>query len=248
MELLSVDRTTIYRMLNDGRLPGMRVGGQWRFPRQAIDKWLGEQNATPPMETKALAETPPVAALEVLPLYCLQPIQEIFAQTSVVGAVTTDLNGKPLTPMSNSCAFCNLILASEKGRARCESSWKKLADQADQQPRLEKCHAGFTYARGRVVVNGAFIAMFFVGQFGVDDAAPLRTRTHIAEVARACDVDEKELTAAAKETRVLEKGRAERLLSLLQLVADTYSHIGQERLDLLTRLKRVAEIAGVPAA
>ena len=43
----------------------------------------------------------------------------------------------------------------------------------------------------------------------------------------------------------LEKNRAERLLNLLELVSDTYSHIGQERLDLLTRLKKVAEIAGV---
>ncbi|HEX9074887.1 MAG TPA: helix-turn-helix domain-containing protein, partial [Anaerolineae bacterium] len=43
MDLLHLDRTTIYRMLNDGRLPGVRVGGQWRFSRQTIDGWLKDQ-------------------------------------------------------------------------------------------------------------------------------------------------------------------------------------------------------------
>ncbi len=251
MELLSVDRTTIYRMLNDGRLPGVRVGGQWRFPRRAIEKWIAEQNPAFPAETKAepvAALAAPMVSPDILPVYCLQSIQEVFAQTSDVGAVTTDLDGKPLTPISNSSAFCNLILSTEKGRARCEAAWKRLADQSERQPRLEKCHAGFTYARGRVMVSGQFIAMFFVGQFSVDDPRTLRARAHLRQVAQACGVDEQELAKAARETRVLEKARAERLLRLLQLVADTYSQIGQERLDLLTRLKKVAEIAGVSTA
>jgi excisionase family DNA binding protein len=250
MELLQVDRTTIYRMLNGGRLPGMRVGGQWRFPRQAIEKWLQEKNPPEPADLKTHADDGhPTnrAGVDVLPLYCLQPIQEVFAQTSDVGALTTDLEGKPLTPVSNSCAFCNLILSTDKGRAKCEASWKKLADQVNQHPRLERCHAGLTYARGRIVVDGNFIAMFFVGQFTVENRVALRTRAHLSQVASACGVDEKELTKAAKELRTLEKDRAERLLGLLQLVADTYSHIGQERLELLDRLKKVAEIAGVPA-
>ena len=46
-ELLQVDRITIYRMLSDGRLEGFKVGGQWRFSRQAIQGWLKEQQANP---------------------------------------------------------------------------------------------------------------------------------------------------------------------------------------------------------
>ena len=247
MELLRVDRTTIYRMLNDGRLPGMRVGGQWRFQRQTIEKWLQEKKPPEPNEIEASSDQK--AGIEVLPLYCLQPIQEVFAQTGDVGALTTDLEGKPLTPVSNSSAFCNLILSTEQGRAKCESCWKRLADQTEhERPRLEKCHAGLTYARGRIVVDGHFIAMFFVGQFTVEDGVVVRSRAHLSHVARECGVAVNELAEAAKGVRTLEKSRAERLLGLLQLVADTYSHIGQERLELLTRLKKVAEIAGVPAA
>ncbi|MBI5029904.1 MAG: PocR ligand-binding domain-containing protein [Chloroflexi bacterium] len=245
MDLLQLDRTTIYRMLNDGRLPATRVGGQWRFSRQAIEKWLADQVGSASESKVSTESDPPHATIEVLPVYCLEPIQEVFAQTSDVGAVTTDLTGKPLTSVSNSCTFCNLILSTEKGRARCAASWEKLSKQTDQQPRLEKCHAGLTYARGRIMVQNQFIAMFFVGQFTVDNAESLQADNHLQRVARECQVDEKALTVAAQDIRIFEKARAERLLRLLQLVANMYSHIGEERLDLLTRLKRVAEIAGV---
>jgi excisionase family DNA binding protein len=248
MEILHVDRTTIYRMMNDGRLPAVRVGGQWRFRRQSIDQWLSDDKPTIIAERKSDSGSTPLVSNEILPAYCLQSIQEVFAQTSDVGAITTDLNGKTLTSVSNSCAACNLILASGKGRARCEASWSKLADQAANEPRLEKCHAGFVYARGRVTVADQFIAMFFVGQFVIDTGTSIQSDAHIKKLADECGVDKAALKQALSKINILKKDRAEKMLHLLQLVADTYSHIGQERLGLLTRLKRVAEIAGVPPA
>ena len=43
--LLQLDRVTIYRMLNAGRLPGFKVGGQWRFRREDLDAWIAAQTA-----------------------------------------------------------------------------------------------------------------------------------------------------------------------------------------------------------
>ncbi len=244
MKLLQVDRTTIYRMINDGRLPAaVRVGGQWRFSRQMIELWLKDQNGQSPTEPDAPADStnpPPLPTADALPLYCLQPIQEVFAQTSETGALTTDVDGNPITPISNPAPFCSLILSTEKGRRNCQASWKRLAANSGR-PRLEKCHAGLTYAGGRIVVQDAFVAMSFVGQFTVD--APNGLQTRVARIAEACGVDAQELDRAAREIHVLSIERAERLLNLLQLVADTFSHIGEERLQLLSRLKQVAEIA-----
>lgn len=36
---LRVHPTTIYRLLRQGRLPGFRVGSNWRFNRSAIEQW-----------------------------------------------------------------------------------------------------------------------------------------------------------------------------------------------------------------
>ena len=41
-ELLRVDRITVYRMLNDGRLKGVKIGQQWRFPAREVERLLGQ--------------------------------------------------------------------------------------------------------------------------------------------------------------------------------------------------------------
>lgn len=46
---LRVHPTTIYRLLRQGRLPGFRVGSNWRFNRGAIERWEHTQLAGPEM-------------------------------------------------------------------------------------------------------------------------------------------------------------------------------------------------------
>jgi excisionase family DNA binding protein len=43
-EYLRIHKTTIYRMLREGRLPGFRIGSDWRFSVEAIDQWLRDQS------------------------------------------------------------------------------------------------------------------------------------------------------------------------------------------------------------
>lgn len=250
MELLQLDRTTIYRMLNDGYLPGVRMGGRWRFSRQAIDTWLAGQNHSESIHATNTVEQTAVAlrADRVLPLDCLQPIQEVFALTSEMGAVMTDIDGNRLTPFSNPCAFCALILSTADGRANCQATWKRLAEHNGNPPRFEQCHAGLSCARGYIVVGNTPIAMLVVGQFVVNQPAEVRTHTHIAQIAQSCGVSEKKLGEAVRTLHVLPPARAEQLLGLAQKVADTCSHIAQERIDLLSRLKQVVEIAQVSAS
>jgi excisionase family DNA binding protein len=44
---LKVTPATIYRLLKKGRIPAFRVGGNWRFNLEAIDKWMREGEASP---------------------------------------------------------------------------------------------------------------------------------------------------------------------------------------------------------
>lgn len=41
---LKVSRSTLYKLLAEGRVPGQRVGRHWRFSKAVIDRWL----ASPP--------------------------------------------------------------------------------------------------------------------------------------------------------------------------------------------------------
>ncbi len=58
---LTVPKSTIYKLVRDGRVPGHKVGRHWRFSRMAILRWLedasrqgGDHSARP--EGELLAE------------------------------------------------------------------------------------------------------------------------------------------------------------------------------------------------
>jgi excisionase family DNA binding protein len=40
---LNVHPSTIYKLLREGGLPGFRIGTDWRFIREQIDKWRRAQ-------------------------------------------------------------------------------------------------------------------------------------------------------------------------------------------------------------
>lgn len=39
---LKISKSTLYKLSQEGRLPGQKIGKQWRFGKQAIDQWLAE--------------------------------------------------------------------------------------------------------------------------------------------------------------------------------------------------------------
>jgi excisionase family DNA binding protein len=44
-EYLRVHRSTLYRLLKKHQLPGFKIGSDWRFNVEAIDRWRMQQGA-----------------------------------------------------------------------------------------------------------------------------------------------------------------------------------------------------------
>ncbi|MCC1497958.1 helix-turn-helix domain-containing protein [Alcanivorax sp. 1008] len=42
-EYLKLAEKTAYRLAAEGKIPGFKVGGSWRFKRDDIDLWINEQ-------------------------------------------------------------------------------------------------------------------------------------------------------------------------------------------------------------
>ncbi|HMN97670.1 MAG TPA: helix-turn-helix domain-containing protein [Phycisphaerales bacterium] len=38
---LKLPKSTIYKLAQEGKIPGQKVGRHWRFHRSVIDRWLG---------------------------------------------------------------------------------------------------------------------------------------------------------------------------------------------------------------
>ncbi len=42
-EYLKLAEKTAYRLAAEGKLPGFKVGGSWRFKREDVQSWIEEQ-------------------------------------------------------------------------------------------------------------------------------------------------------------------------------------------------------------
>jgi excisionase family DNA binding protein len=44
-EYLSIHVRTIYRLAKHGDIPGRKIGGSWRFKKDALDEWLSGRDS-----------------------------------------------------------------------------------------------------------------------------------------------------------------------------------------------------------
>jgi excisionase family DNA binding protein len=39
-EYLQMDEHTIYKLSRSGKIPALKIAGQWRYKKEVIDKWI----------------------------------------------------------------------------------------------------------------------------------------------------------------------------------------------------------------
>ena len=249
-EILQVDRTTIYRMADSGRVPAVKVGNQWRFPRQQIDTWLKRQNGTTngaPMITSAGGSITPSQAVQdlrkLLPLDCVQLIQDTFADVLGVMILVTDLNGEPVTRPSNPCGLFVAAETSPVAHKRCMQLWAGLAREPSLRPQFIQSHLGLLCARGLIHAGSELKAMLVVG--GIAPAQWPPTPEALKRIAIELDLPEATLTAHVDEVFTVSPDGQRELLTHVQRIADIVSHIIQERSTLYTKLHDIAELTKI---
>jgi excisionase family DNA binding protein len=232
-ELLRIDRTTVYRMLRDGRLAGVKVGQQWRFPQREVERLLG---GVPRPVPSPLPHPPPHP--EGLPLHCVQAIQDVFADLAGIGALTTTPDGEPLTATSNGCRFCALLQSRPAARAACRAEWAGLAARSKAEPHAAICHAGLGYLYGRIDVAGHPAAMLVGGQFRHPAG-----RVNPPALAARYGLPAADLAAALEDVPPLDDAAMARIGAGLRKVAATFATLAQERAAMLDRLRHIAALS-----
>lgn len=153
-KLLDVDKSTIYRMANDGRLPAVRVGRQWRFPARAIEaQFRGSTYRPAPAIVPAVAES----------------VLDVAARSLGVMMVVTDLGGTPLTSIVNASPALEDRMGSGQALRECLTEWRQLAEDPDLAPRLVAGRLGFQCARSFVRSGSELVAMVVAGGVAGDD-------------------------------------------------------------------------------
>ncbi len=238
-EILKVDRITVYRMLNDGRLKGVKIGQQWRFHLSEVERMLGIN--------QPVGDYIPTNSDTNFPTHCVQTIQDLFAEVSQISAVVIDMQGNPLTQISHPTDFCQILLSSSSGLNACRTSWQSFSrDSAVVDgaagSKYFTCHSGLHYIGAPIMEKDTQIGLFLAGQFYWQPPDPREEAQRIRRLASVHHVPLQDLQDAAKKIPVIEPDQHPRVESWPFTAARAVQSILYERIGFLDRLQQIANL------
>ncbi|MHB8132583.1 MAG: PocR ligand-binding domain-containing protein [Anaerolineaceae bacterium] len=229
--LLTIDRITVYRMLQDGRLKGIKIGNQWRFSQSEIDRLLNGFTVTNEIETDS-----------VFPVHCVQTIQNLYSSVSKSNALVVDQSGKQITEISKNCDFCKLIQSSPSGLEACKSSWKSFVSQTSKNSSIFTCHAGLHYF-GSVILNQKKVqGMFLSGQFRNEENNLDDDFERCKKLSKEHVLDLNALENAFKKVQTISHDQEEFLNDQPEAAASAVESILTERIAFVYRLQKIANL------
>jgi excisionase family DNA binding protein len=232
--MINVDLSTVYRMAEDGRLPGVKVGRQWRFPSERVSQLFGIDHSV----TNGLDHLPAPATRAVPDLATLlqpevaQSIADLIGESLGTMALITDLQGRPLTEVANPCGFYAAITDRPMAAQLCASEWRQFADEPHIAPRFIRTWLGFLCARTFVWVDLTPVGMILAG--GVKPTGWPPPAETIQRLADALAMSASDLAAAANEVWDLDAEQRERALRLLPRYGDVVSQLASARNQIRT--------------
>ena len=242
-ELFRVDRSTIYRMAEDGRLPAVKVGRQWRFPSDRVESLLGQQSETVTATADIELQAARSAALDtVLPPDPAQAVADLAADLFGVMAVVTDMSGTALTTVSNPCGYFSAVFDSVYTADRCSVGWRRLGEEIDLEPHFVPSHLGFLCARSFIRIGDSLAGMVIVG--GV---APEQWRPPIEEieaVAAETGTSIETIKAHINEVYWIDRPHQDWIVRNLSRVSDLISLLADGHGRLVNKLDTIAALAG----
>jgi excisionase family DNA binding protein len=239
-DLLSIDRTTIYRMVQGGQLPAIRVGKQWRFARAEIDRWLRSQAASGATVQRAAPDGAAPTLADLLPLPSLQLIQDAFAEALGVMMVVTDMEGRPVTRVSNSCGLYETVIGNAEAATRCIQGWQRMAGGLTMEAKFLPNELGLLCTRGLIRSGNELKGMVFLGGIAPDDWPP--SPEGIEAIAAHHGLDPECVQNSILAVHRLNRPERERALGFAQRLADICSHMMEDWSSLHRRLQAIASL------
>lgn len=179
--MLRIDRSTVYRMAEDGRLPAIKIGKQWRFPADRIAGLVthagllaqggsaaqggatqGGAAALPDPAVDVPAPEAPAIADSIAP-ETATAVTQVAADLLGVMMVVTDMDGNPITAVANPCRWFADRSQDPDLLSACTAEWQQMADDPDFEPKFSVGALGFECARAFVRSGSSLVGMVLVG-------------------------------------------------------------------------------------
>ncbi len=243
-ELFKVDRSTIYRMAEDGRLPAVKVGRQWRFPSDHVESLLGQPSETTPVPSTPIESMAArSAALDtVLPPDTAQAVADLAADLFGVMAVVTDMTGRALTTVSNPCGYFGAVFNAVYTPDRCSEGWRRLGEEIDLEPNFVPSHLGFLCARSFIRIGSTLAGMVIVG--GVADKQWPPSEADLDAVAAETGTPIETIREHINEVYWIDASHQDWIVRNLSRVSDLISLLADGHGRLVQKLEDIAALAG----
>ena len=236
-QLLKVGRITVYRMVQDGRLKGIKIGQQWRFPLSEVEHLTGISPAV---------EAPQSASPDQgFPTHCVQTIQDLFAELSQLSTVVIDMQGNPLTIPSKTTRFYQLIQSSPSGQESCRTSWQSFAREsspANGGSQLFTCASGLQYLGAPILDRDVQIGVFLAGQFYWQPPDPREQTRRLLRLSATHNLPLEDLEDASRQIPIIEAARHNHVENCTVAAARAVMSILRERLNFMERLQQIADL------
>ncbi len=240
-ELIRVDKSTIYRMAESGRIPAIKVGRQWRFPEDELMEWLGDRK-TPADDPAGRSADLRGGLAGLLPPKTIQALADLLGDVLGTMVIITDMDGRPLTEVANPCGLFAAIQEVPGSIDKCIEGWREFGDDVDLTPRFVPSHIGFLCSRGFVRVGSELKGMIIVGGIAPRRWPPAPEQ--IAALAAEMEMPVDEIEAHIDEVYYLDEAHMNWIASLLPSAGTLISHLASERGHLVTKLEAIASLAG----
>jgi excisionase family DNA binding protein len=242
--LINVDRSTIYRMAEQGRIPAIKVGRQWRFPATAVERWLVENAPETGAELAAMVGTSGGGSMDLrtyLPRGAIQAAVDLLADIFGVMILVTDIRGAPITLVANPCGYFDVIATHPGVLACCIEDWSEHGTDRDATPAWLPSHSGLLCARSFIRLGGDPGGMVIIGGIAPDEWPP--TAAEQAVIAARVGVGVRVIAEHVDEVHHADAAKRQWILDFVPRIGQMFSRFANERSHLIGRLDAIAALA-----
>ena len=239
--LLQVDRSTIYRMAEAGRIPAIKIGKQWRFPGDQVEDWLGTQAGLPQLSSRPAVTDTSKNLGDLLPVDCVQFILDTFADSLGVMLVVTDMEGNPVTEVSHPCGLFTALNKVPNAVQKCVESWRALGQAIELEPKFKPSHLGLLCARAFIRVGTELKGMVVVGGIAPQQWPP--SPEQVQQIAAEFGLRPAVIAPHLDEVFYLDEAERAQVLPFAQRIANIVAHIVTERNGFMNKLNAIQQLA-----
>ncbi|NWG16034.1 MAG: PocR ligand-binding domain-containing protein [Chloroflexi bacterium] len=248
---VQLNRVTIYRLIRDAGFPALKIGGQWRFPRHEVERWLAEHGRTAAELPAPALPAAPIPSLELNPGELLGSLEIVsllkaFSTTVELSILVVNMQGEILVDCP-SCRhpFCQFVHDATPARDVCFAarSLQRDPQQIHTTQPLVDCISGLQYLQTPVWIDRHQIGYIVMGPLVMENGNPDLVRQSLEDFARQHGADSQALLEQFHLVKRFSNEQVRILTDLLSRVISTMLEIVYRRADAVQRLNKIAQLA-----